>query len=283
MKLKKTLTVIVTLGFLSLSNLSFASIVVVTNVNSQINHLSENQIKALFSGQANNTGLTAIDSPSNSLAFKDFYHLIFDWSVNEVTQYRSSMLFSGKGSPPNQANSTSAALNMVSHQPNLVTYTTTEVLNQTQGQFKILYGDDQTIPTNQVALAQNQPPKTKQKPQVSLIEHTSYAKVKKPVIAKPDRPKEKPHQLEPQTIAQPTQAKKANNNVVSMTPMQSDMKPQSQQQTLEEQVQKSQAINKKQPYTDKEMGLAAICAKGCTPEQIKAFLSHKNQVNLISG
>ncbi|MCF6765895.1 hypothetical protein L3V82_08920 [Thiotrichales bacterium 19S3-7] len=243
--LKKTaLSVIALVSIVSVSN-AFSQLLIVTSNQTQVNTISENTLRQLYSARITSSHLVPIDSPADSLAFKAFYHQLFNWSVSEVTQYRSSLLFSGKGTPPQQANSTMQALDKVSHNKNLITYATAEQVNQFGPAFlKVIY------PAN------------------NTLSHTIHSRDDIKIINEP-----KTNLVDEHIVT--TQKNKA---IAKKTQMDSASTTQNNQQ-----IKNNSSESTTSNYSQKELGLAAICAKGCTPEQIKAFLNHKNQVNLVNS
>ncbi|MCF6775215.1 hypothetical protein L3V83_01385 [Thiotrichales bacterium 19X7-9] len=238
--MKKLMLIIISLFAIGFATEAFSQMLIVTGKQTQVNTISQTALRQLYSGRASSSHLIPIDSPSDSPAFKDFYNDIFSWSVSEITQYRSSMLFSGKGTPPRQANSTMAALDEVSHNVNLVTYATEKQVDQFgRGFLKVIY------PANYVI---NQQQNTTD--HVSIVEPVNHIQITN-------------NHTDAQPIATNTQNHTAKVSKVNNT--------------------HKKASNTNQQYNEKELGLAAICAKGCTPEQIKKFLNHKNQVNLITS
>ena len=84
-----------------------AETVVVVNVASPINQLSQDEVINIFLGRYRRlpNGGTAIpiDQPESSALRAEFYRKLVNKDLNEVNAYWSRLIFSGRTSPPLQA------------------------------------------------------------------------------------------------------------------------------------------------------------------------------------
>jgi hypothetical protein len=114
---------VVSLGF-SLSLLLCApaasaatDLVVITNPASGVDHMSRDEVTAIFMGRTRKlpSGITAlpIDQIANSHEKARFYSDLINKEVSEINSYWARLIFSGQGSPPRQADNSAEVLDIV--------------------------------------------------------------------------------------------------------------------------------------------------------------------------
>ena len=102
-----------------------AEIVVVTSKNSPINTITQAEAKNIFLKKVDNIGgnkLNPIDLPQESSTRTDFYERVTNKSLDQVLSYWARQIFTGKGSPPEVANSIEQLSFRLSRDPSLIGY-----------------------------------------------------------------------------------------------------------------------------------------------------------------
>ncbi len=100
--------------------------VVVVSAASALHQLSQEEVVNIFLGRYRRlpTGGTAlpIDQPEASVVRAEFYRRLVNKDVNEINAYWSRLIFSGRTSPPLQANSAAEVIVLLLGQPASVAY-----------------------------------------------------------------------------------------------------------------------------------------------------------------
>jgi len=103
-----------------------AGLVVVVAANSNAPKLTSEQVSAIFMGTAksfpNGDKAVPIDQSPGSPAYAEFYTQTAGRSEAQIKAYWSRMVFTGKGSPPQDAGDAAAVKKLVAANPNLVGY-----------------------------------------------------------------------------------------------------------------------------------------------------------------
>jgi len=103
-----------------------AELVLITNANSGINKLSKTDIVNLYMGKNRkfSNGLMAlpVDLKNSDIEKAEFYLYLTGKDLPEINSYRARLHFSGRGSPPVQANSMDEVIDIVSENKGAIGY-----------------------------------------------------------------------------------------------------------------------------------------------------------------
>ena len=103
-----------------------AELVVVVNAHSGVERLTRDEVVNIFMGRYRQlpSGIPAlpIDQPLTQPARARFYRLLVDKDTSEINAYWSRLIFSGKTSPPRQAESVSEVLEWLAKQKGAIGY-----------------------------------------------------------------------------------------------------------------------------------------------------------------
>lgn len=102
------------------AGLAQAEVVVVVGAKSPAASLSKEQASDIFLGKA--SSLTPLDQPESSPLRDDFYSKVTGKSAAQAKSYWAKLSFTGKGTPPKEAQSSADIKKMVAENPNLVGY-----------------------------------------------------------------------------------------------------------------------------------------------------------------
>lgn len=97
-----------------------AEVVVVVGTKNSTAGLSKEQASDIFLGKA--THLTPLDQPESSSLRDDFYSKVTGKSAAQAKSYWSKLSFTGKGTPPKEAQSSADIKKQVAENPNLIGY-----------------------------------------------------------------------------------------------------------------------------------------------------------------
>lgn len=97
-----------------------ADVVVVVGTKNSTASLSKEQASDIFLGKA--TNLTPLDQPESSPLRDDFYSKVTGKSAAQAKSYWSKLSFTGKGTPPKEAQSSADIKKQVAENPNLIGY-----------------------------------------------------------------------------------------------------------------------------------------------------------------
>lgn len=122
----KLLTLLLFIVLLLLGRGACAEPVVVVNVASSVNQLSQDEVINIFLGRYRRlpTGETAqpIDQPESSALRAEFYRKLVNKDLNEINAYWSRLIFSGRTSPPVQATSTTEVITLLTASVSSIAY-----------------------------------------------------------------------------------------------------------------------------------------------------------------
>jgi ABC-type phosphate transport system substrate-binding protein len=102
------------------SGLAQAEVVVVVGAKSPAASLSKEQASDIFLGKA--TNLTPLDQPESSPLRDDFYSKVTGKSAAQAKSYWAKLSFTGKGTPPKEAQNSADIKKQVAENPNLIGY-----------------------------------------------------------------------------------------------------------------------------------------------------------------
>jgi ABC-type phosphate transport system substrate-binding protein len=102
------------------ASLVHAEVVVVVGAKSTTSSLSKEQASDIFLGKA--TALTPLDQPESSSLRDDFYSKVTGKTAAQAKSYWAKLSFTGKGTPPKEAQSSTDIKNLVSNNPKLIGY-----------------------------------------------------------------------------------------------------------------------------------------------------------------
>lgn len=131
--------------FALISSNATASIVVVGNRDLSFNHLSANQIAAIYSGKVteiNHQAVTPVDLLPSSPSYVEFYQSMLGWSPSQVSEYWSQQVFSGSLSQPNAVQDLQSAIALARSTPGGLAYFDPDKIQQPADMsgLKVLYG-----------------------------------------------------------------------------------------------------------------------------------------------
>jgi ABC-type phosphate transport system substrate-binding protein len=102
------------------AGLAQAEVVVVVGAKSPAASLSKEQASDIFLGKA--TNLTPLDQPESSPLRDDFYSKVTGKSAAQAKSYWSKLSFTGKGTPPKEAQNSADIKKQLADNPNLIGY-----------------------------------------------------------------------------------------------------------------------------------------------------------------
>lgn len=127
--MKKLVSAISLSLLLSLGNVSAWSatdLVVIVNPASGIDHLSRDEVTAIFMGRTKKlaSGITAlpIDQVASNRDKARFYTELINKELAEINSYWARLIFSGQASPPRQADSVAEVIEIVSANKGAIGY-----------------------------------------------------------------------------------------------------------------------------------------------------------------
>ncbi|MCV2370461.1 phosphate ABC transporter substrate-binding protein [Roseateles oligotrophus] len=114
------------LGLAALQLVHAGPLVVIVAAQSNAPKISVEQASAIFMGSAksfpNGEKAVPVDQSMGSPAFAEFYSVAAGRTEAQVKAYWSRMVFTGKGSPPQDGGDAAAVKKLVAANPNLVGY-----------------------------------------------------------------------------------------------------------------------------------------------------------------
>lgn len=102
------------------ANMAQAEVVVVVGTKNPAASMSKERASDIFLGKA--TNLTPLDQPESSALRDDFYSKVTGKSAAQAKSYWSKLSFTGKGTPPAEAQNSADIKKQVSGNPNLIGY-----------------------------------------------------------------------------------------------------------------------------------------------------------------
>ena len=87
------------------TSVAFAEVAVIVNPGSGVSSLSDNDVKRIFLGKSKKLGnakAAPVDSKEGSAARDAFYDKVVGKNAAQLKSYWSTMIFSGKGTPPTE-------------------------------------------------------------------------------------------------------------------------------------------------------------------------------------
>lgn len=110
-------------------------IVVVVTANSPVDSLSNNEVRNIFLGKSNRfpDGSKAIplNRTENSPERDAFYQLIVGRSPAEIKSYWSKMIFTGRGQPPQEADSSKSLKKLLAANASYISYMDSTAVDDT--------------------------------------------------------------------------------------------------------------------------------------------------------
>jgi ABC-type phosphate transport system substrate-binding protein len=103
-----------------LTSVSHAEVVVVVGAKNPTNNLSKEQASDIFLGKA--TALTPLDQPESNALREDFYSSVTGKSAAQARSYWAKRSFTGRGTPPKEAQNSADIKKQVADNPNLIGY-----------------------------------------------------------------------------------------------------------------------------------------------------------------
>ncbi|WP_106476473.1 hypothetical protein [Phytohalomonas tamaricis] len=105
------------------TGLAQADIAMVTNADNGIDQLSQSDALNIFMGRYRKLPNGALALPIDLVPLKArFYHALVNKDLAEINSYWARLVFSGQGSPPQQADSAAEVINLVVHNPSALSY-----------------------------------------------------------------------------------------------------------------------------------------------------------------
>lgn len=111
-----------------------AEVVVVVGAKSTTGSLSKEQASDIFLGKA--TSLTPLDQPESSSLRDDFYSKVTGKTAAQAKSYWAKLSFTGKGTPPKEAQSSTDIKKQVANNPKLIGYIEKSAVD---GSVKVLF------------------------------------------------------------------------------------------------------------------------------------------------
>ena len=97
--------------------------VVVVSANSNLDALTQDEVRQIFNGQTRRvSGVSGkpLDLPSRGSARDDFYQQVLGKSAEQLKSYWARMIFTGRGMPPREASSDQEMIMLVGSNRNFV-------------------------------------------------------------------------------------------------------------------------------------------------------------------
>jgi len=107
------------------SSFALAEVAVIVNPGSSISSLSNNDVKRIFLGKSKKLGggkAAPIDSKEGSAAREVFYDKVVGKNAAQLKSYWSTMIFSGKGTPPTEVGSDADVVSHVAKNAGAIGY-----------------------------------------------------------------------------------------------------------------------------------------------------------------
>lgn len=123
--------------FISLS--AQANMVVVVAKSSSLNKLDNQHIANIFLARTNRypNGEKALPIELNNLTIRNsFYHTITGKSANQLSAYWTTLVFTGKGTPPKTVNDVNQLIRHIVRNPGSIAYIDSEMLTD---ELKVIY------------------------------------------------------------------------------------------------------------------------------------------------
>ena len=135
---------------LGMTSVSLAKIVVIGNQKLSFSTLTRSQVKSLYLKKIdtiNKDTLYVFDQPYDSDEFDQFYNQVFKWSVSEVMNYWSKVLFRGDAVRPSLVTGDVQAIATVVKYPTAIAYIDDDSLKSSPGAsaIQILYGGNDQV------------------------------------------------------------------------------------------------------------------------------------------
>lgn len=131
---------ILALSVLFISSMTFASPVVIGNP-AGVDSLTQSDVKKLFLGKmkklSNGADPVVIEYPDGTPLRAAFHEIATNKSESQLQAYWSKLVFTGKGTPPKEANSAAEVISEVSSNPNAIGYIDS---SEVTGNVKVLFG-----------------------------------------------------------------------------------------------------------------------------------------------
>lgn len=117
-----------------------ADMVVVMSANSNVEHLSRDQVINIFMGRyrrlPDDTAAAPLDIGQDTPERQYFYHHLLNKTLAEINAYWARLLFSGKTAAPEEVASQRKVLERVAHDPHAIGYVDRQYLNE---RVKVVY------------------------------------------------------------------------------------------------------------------------------------------------
>lgn len=107
------------------TNFAFAEVAVIVNPGSGVSSLSDSDVKRIFLGKSKKLGsgkAAPVDSKEGSAAREAFYTKVVGKDAAQLKSYWSTMIFSGKGTPPKEVGGDADVVKHVAKNPGAIGY-----------------------------------------------------------------------------------------------------------------------------------------------------------------
>lgn len=140
----KLLPAVLTSCALGLSLPAGAGVVVVVGASSGVGSLNETDVARVFLGKTKvlpglNGAAVPVDQGAGSGPRKTFYDKVIKKDESQLRSYWSQLLFTGKGSPPQDVGDSSAVKKLLASNPNLIGYMDSSLVD---GSVRVVYRVD---------------------------------------------------------------------------------------------------------------------------------------------
>ena len=112
------------LASLMLSSITFADIAVIVHPSVNFDNLDNEQVQRIFLGKTkkfpNGQQAVPINQNSGTPLQNEFNEKVCNKDANQYRAYWSQLIFTGKGTPPEDAGGNSEVLELISKNPNLI-------------------------------------------------------------------------------------------------------------------------------------------------------------------
>lgn len=136
---KKLVRLVGAAGFALATSVAWAEVVVIVNSASPISSASADDIAQIFLGKRNDIGgndVVAVDQVEGNASRTVFYDKVVEKSPSQLTAYWSRLIFTGKGSPPEQVGSDAEVAEAVAEDEEAIGYVDSSAV--TEG-VKVIY------------------------------------------------------------------------------------------------------------------------------------------------
>lgn len=99
--------------------------VVVVSANSNLDALTQDEVRQIFNGQTrrvSGVSVKPLDLPSRGADRNDFYQQVLGKSAEQMKSYWARMIFTGRGMPPREVSSDQEMIMLVGSNRNFVGY-----------------------------------------------------------------------------------------------------------------------------------------------------------------